>query len=106
MAFKYVIAILQPEVIPVLETRLSRIGVAGITLTRVKGFGDYKNFFSRDWLTDHAKAELFVEEARVGALLDVLREITNEAAGGVAAVCPLEHFVHLHPAAHRGAETP
>lgn len=96
MAFKYVIAILQPEVIQALEAQLSRIGVGGITLTRVKGFGDYKNFFSRDWLTDHAKAELFVEDARVDALLDVLREVTNAAAPGVVAVIPVESFHHLH----------
>ncbi len=96
MAFKYVIAILQPEVIAALEAQLSRGGVGGITLSRVKGFGDYKNFFSRDWATDHTKAELFVDEARVGALLDVLREVTNSAAPGVVAVVPVESFHHLH----------
>tara|TARA_B100001105_G_scaffold201585_1_gene165278 strand:- start:3228 stop:3620 length:393 start_codon:yes stop_codon:yes gene_type:complete len=96
MAFKYVIAILQPEVIAALEAQLSRVGVGGITLTRVKSFGDYKNFFSRDWATDHTKAELFVDEARVGALLDVLREVTNSAAPGVVAVLPVDSFHHLH----------
>jgi nitrogen regulatory protein P-II 1 len=106
MAFKYVIAILQPEVIVALEAQLSRIGVGGITLTRVKGFGDYKNFFSRDWATDHTKAELFVDEARVAALLDLLRQVTNAAAPGVVAVVPVDSFHHLHAGFDAAAPSP
>lgn len=104
MAYKYIIAILPPEVAPALEAQLTRIGVGGITLSRVKGFGEYKNFFSRDWLTAHTKAELFVEAAHVDAVLDALREITNAAAPGVVAVASLEHFGHLHAGADTGAE--
>lgn len=106
MAFKYVIAVVQPEVVPALEAQLSRIGVGGITLTRVKGFGEYKNFFARDWATDHTKAELFVDEARVGALLDVLQEVTNAAAPGVVAVMPVESFRHLHAGSDAAAPSP
>lgn len=105
MAFRYVIAIVQPEVIPALEAQLPRIGVGGITLTRVKGFGDYKNFFARDWATEHTKAELFVDEARIGALLEVLREVTNAAAPGVVAVMPVESFHHLHAGSEAAAST-
>ncbi len=105
MAFKYVIAIVRPEVIPALEAQLSRIGVGGITPTRVKGFGDYKNFFVQDWATDLTKTELFVDEARVGALLDVLQEVTNAAAPGVVAVMPVESLYHLHAGSEAAAST-
>lgn len=67
MAFKYVIAILQPEVVAALEAQLSRVGVGGITLSRVKGFGDYKNSSSRDWPIGHTEAGLFVDEAQLAA---------------------------------------
>ncbi|MBI5718721.1 MAG: P-II family nitrogen regulator [Burkholderiales bacterium] len=102
MAFKYVIAILRPEAVPALEAKLTRIGVGGITLTRVKGFGNYKNFFSGDWLTEHAKAELFVDESHLGALLGLLREAAgSDVPGtGVVAVMPVEDFFHLRKGAH------
>lgn len=108
MAFKYVIAILRPEVVPLLEPRLTRIGVGGITLTPVKGFGNYKNFFSDDWLTEHAKAELFVDEAHLGALLDLLRETpSSDVPGtGVVAVMPVDDFFHLRAGTHVAAAPP
>ena len=97
MNFKYVIAIVRPEVVAALETRLSAIGVGGVTLTKVKGFGRYKNFFSRDWLSEHTKVEVFTEESKLDALLDVLQETAEvDAPGvGIVAVMPVDRFLHL-----------
>lgn len=97
MSFKYVIAIVRPEVVAPLETKLGAIGVGGITLTKVKGFGEYKNFFTRDWLSEHTKVEIFAEESKVDALLDVLQEIADAdiPAVGIVAVIPVDRFLHL-----------
>ncbi|ODV09287.1 MAG: transcriptional regulator [Rubrivivax sp. SCN 70-15] len=108
MAFKHVVAIVRPEVVPALEAKLTLIGVGGITLTRVKGFGNYKNFFSGDWLTEHTKAELFVDESQLGALLDLLRETAGSGVpgAGVVAVMPVDDFFHLRAAVHATADPP
>jgi len=105
MSYKYVIAIVRPDGIAPLESKLTQLGVGGITLSRVKGFGEYKNFFSRDWLTEHTKLEFFVEEAHVDALLGALREITDSdvPGAGVAAVMPVDAFQHLRRGAHAEA---
>jgi len=97
MQFKYVIAIVPPDVVEPLEAKLKSIGVTGLTLTRVKGFGEYKNFFTSDGLTDHTKVEIFVEEHHVDALIQTLLQMSQSdlPGAGIVAVMPVERFLHL-----------
>lgn len=100
MEFKYVVAIVRPEGVASLEPRLHSIGIGGITLTKVKGFGNYKNYFSRDHLSEHTKVEIFVEASKVDALLQALHELAIGVPGaGVVAVMPVDRFVHFRAAA-------
>jgi nitrogen regulatory protein PII len=105
MPYKYVVAVLRPDVVAQLETRLCEIGIGGITLSRVKGFGETRNFFSADWLTEHTKLEVFVEDSQLEALLAVLREtaLPGVPGAGIAAVMPVDEF---HPLRTRGAAAP
>lgn len=97
MNFKYVVAIVPPEAVKSLEARLIRIGVGGISLTKVKGFGEYKNFFTSNLLSEHIKIEIFTEESKVGPLLDALLEVgeADLPGSGVVAVIPVDRFLHL-----------
>ncbi|MFD2274043.1 P-II family nitrogen regulator [Undibacterium arcticum] len=47
MNLKYVIAIIRPDVLAALETKLGSLHVRGLTVTKVKGFGEYTDFFSK-----------------------------------------------------------
>jgi len=97
MNFKYVVAVVAPEAVESLDKKLRGIGVGGITLTRVKGFGEYKNFFTGDWLTEHTKIEIFAEESKVEGLLDALSEAAgfDTPGSGIVAVIPVDKFLHL-----------
>ncbi|TBR72409.1 MAG: P-II family nitrogen regulator [Burkholderiaceae bacterium] len=97
MNFKYVVAIVRSDAVESLETKLASIHVGGITLTKVKGFGEYKNFFTSDWLSEHTKMEIFTEEAKVELLLDALLKAAHSdiAGAGIVAVMPVERFLHL-----------
>lgn len=97
MNFKYVVAIVQPEDMKPLREKLRRIGVQGITLTKVKGFGEYRNYFAEDLLSDHIKVEIFAEDSKVQALLGALLELgkIDVPGTGVAAVIPVDKFLHL-----------
>lgn len=101
MKFSYVVAIVPPGAVDALERKLRTIGIGGITLSRVKGFGEYKNFFSSDWLSDHTKIEIFAQESQVEELLSVLMEIaaSDVPGAGIAAVMPVEKFLHLRTGA-------
>ncbi len=101
MNMHYIIAIVPPEVVESLEEKLRNLHVGGITLTRVKGYGEYKNFFSNDWLSEYTKIEIFAEASKVDALLGVLRETgaADVPGSGIAAVIPVGTFFHLRTGA-------
>jgi nitrogen regulatory protein P-II 1 len=101
MEFKYVVAIVRPEVVRRLEERLVRLDISGISLSRVKGFGEYKNFFSNDWLTEHVRIEIIARAGQLDALLDALLEVTGpqSSSSGIVAVMPVERFLHLRDSA-------
>lgn len=100
MSFKYVVAIIWPEFVAPLEAKLRGLGIGGITLSKVKGFGEYRSSFSGDGLTEHTKVEIFVEDGKVDALLAALRELASTGApgSGIAAVVPVDKFLHLRTA--------
>ena len=98
-----VIAIVSPQCVAELESQLVRIGIEGITLSKVKGFGEYKNFFRDDWLSDHTKVEILTDEMKVPALLDVLVKTAGSSlpGSGVVAVMPVDSVIPLRT--HRGS---
>lgn len=97
MNFKYVVAIVPLESVASVEKELRSIHVGGITLTRVKGFGEYKNFFSEDWLSEHTKVEVFVEESKLDGVVNALLETAfhDVPGAGIVAVMSTEKFLHL-----------
>ena len=97
MPYKYVVAVVRPDVVASLQIKLSQIGVGGITLSRVQGFGESKTSLSGDRLADHTRLEVFVEESEVAALLATLREtaLAGVPGAGIAAVMSVDTFEHL-----------
>ncbi|WP_440310323.1 P-II family nitrogen regulator, partial [Klebsiella pneumoniae] len=48
MRTKWIIAIIPTELLESLERQLATAHAPGLTITKVKGYGEYKNFFSSD----------------------------------------------------------
>lgn len=97
MEHKRLIVIVPDEALGAIEEQLRRMRVGGVTVSKVRGYGEYKNLFSRDWMSAHTKIELFVEAVQVDAVLDGLVELSRGAppGAGIVAVLPVERFVHL-----------
>lgn len=97
MDFKRIIIILPEEALASAEERLRQLHVAGITVSRVRGYGEYKNHFASDWTTERAKIEIFAEASSVDPVIDALAELSRGAppGAGIAAVLPVERLVHL-----------
>lgn len=57
MNYSKVVAIISisQDVLEKVERRLQELQVPGICVTKVKGYGEYANFYSRDWMTTHTK---------------------------------------------------
>lgn len=74
-----------------------------MTVSHVKGFGEYANFYRQDWTTTHARIELFLprgETERVaGIITDAAR--TGVPGDGIVAILPVARFYHIRT--HRGS---
>ena len=97
MNIKYVVAIVPSNSLISLEAKLHSIRIGGVTVTHVKGYGEYKNLFSSDLLVEHLKVEIFAEESKVDLFVKVLLDAAHSEppGAGIVAVMPVERFLHL-----------
>ena len=92
MRTKWIIAIIPTELLESLERQLATAHAPGLTITKVKGYGEYKNFFSSDLTTVHTKVEIFADEAEVEAITNAIVEVGKSTVpgAGIVAVVPAE----------------
>ncbi len=79
---------------------LKAAGAAGLTVTHVRGAGEYVNTFGRDTLSRHARIEVFAEAQDVDGLVMAIHTAayTGQTGDGVVAVLPVEAFYHIRAA--------
>jgi nitrogen regulatory protein P-II 1 len=101
LEFRKVTAIVRAEVLERVERRLQELGVPGLSVTRVKGYGEYANFFARDWLVEHVRIEIFVTRQRAAeiAAAIVTAGRTGAKGDGIVAVLPVEAVYHVRTGA-------
>lgn len=58
MQFRKVTAIIRPERLEAVEECLKKLVNPGISVTKVKGFGEDRDFFKRGWLSQHVRIEV------------------------------------------------
>ena len=97
MNLKYVIAIIRPDVLAALETKLGSLHVQRMTVTKVNGFGEYTDFYSKKHLTEHLQIEIFVEESKVEALTNAIMDVAHSdiPGAGILAVLSVDKFFHI-----------
>ena len=99
MNFNYckVTAIIRCEALEKVEQKIIAIGVHGISVTQVKGYGEYADFYSRDCMTTHARVEIFTSSKSAD---DIAQAIMNAAHSGVegdgiVAVLPVKSLYRI-----------
>ena len=97
MSYNKVTAIVRRDILEKVECRLREIGVKGISVTKVKGYGEYADFYTSDWMVPHARIEIFtaVERAEevAGAIMDAAR--LGMAGDGIVAILPVEKLYRI-----------
>lgn len=93
--FYKVIAIVRSSRLEAVEENLQRANVRGITVTPVKGYGDYKNFFTADWMKPFVKIEVFTTRSRAVADSIVDAAHTGQPGDGVVAIEPVEDVIRI-----------
>jgi len=94
---KKVTAIVRTDALEDVESRLRGLGVPGVTVSRVKGFGEYANFFTPDWKSAHARVEIFIDEAQVQFLVDTIMATAHSGlpGDGIVAVAPVDDLYRI-----------
>ena len=97
MEFSKVTAIFRNDALKEVEDKLKGINISGITVTRVKGFGEYANFFSRDWLSTHTRIEIFTSSVKAEKIARTIMEAANYGAkgDGIVAILPVEKVFRI-----------
>ncbi len=97
MEWKKIVAIIRTDKLEEVESHLKEIRVRGISVTRGKGYGEYANFFTPDWLVTHARLEIFCKASRTDEIAKVIVEAahTGMAGDGLVAVIPVERVYSI-----------
>ena len=97
MELKHVMAIVRTDVLEDVECRLRHVGVPGITIARVKGFGEYANFFTPDWLSAYARIDVFTDVAQAPQIVNAIMQAahTGTAGDGIVSVLPVERLYRI-----------
>jgi nitrogen regulatory protein P-II 1 len=97
MKLKKIIAIIRNRFLEEVEGRLLEMKVKEISVTKVRGYGEYANFFNPDWLVMHSRIEIFEEEARVDEIVAADMEVadTGMAGDGIIAVIPVSKLYRI-----------
>ena len=97
MQYRKVTAIIRMDVLEKVERKLQEIGVNGISVSEVKGYGEYADFYARDWMVSHARIEIFTHESRADTIAQAIMETAHVGleGDGIVAVLPVAKLYRI-----------
>ena len=97
MEYIKIVAIIRMASLENVESRLLRLNVPGLSVTKVKGYGEYTNFFTKDWHTTHARIEIYCHQDKREAIVNgIMDEAHSGLTGdGIVAVIPVETIYRI-----------
>lgn len=98
MGIKRLTAIVPEELIENFERRLRKCGIPGMTIDKVRGFGEHANYFSTDLLKSNIRVVVFVSDERAVAVVEALKSFALEehTPSGILAVESIERLIDLN----------
>lgn len=97
MDFRKVTAIIRPDALEKVETALKSLSVPGVSVTKVKGYGEYMDFYTPDWMCSHVRVEVFIGRHRAEDVANAVMQAahTGLEGDGIVAVLPVEAVYHI-----------
>ncbi len=77
METKLIVAIIRRDKLEPVEENLRHVGVERIDVSKVKGYGEYHNFFTHDWMEDEIRIEIFTRQHKVEAIAGAIRNASK-----------------------------
>ncbi len=81
----------------IVETALKSIAVPGISISKVKGYGEHLNYYSEDWLETHVRIEIFCTSKEKEVICRAIKAGIGspDLHKGFVAVLPVEEIFFL-----------
>ena len=94
MDVRIIVAIIRRDKLEEVEKKLEDIGVERISVSKVKGYGEYHDFFARNWMVEEVRVEIFTRKDEVESIATAIMDAahTGLPGDGVVAVIPVEKF--------------
>jgi nitrogen regulatory protein P-II 1 len=89
MDLMLVVAIIQSSSLEAVEKGLQQMGVRDITVTKVRGYGEYVDFLSRDHLGEQVKIEVFAPRDRAQHIASAIVDAAHVESSGDGIVATL-----------------
>ena len=105
--FFLIIANFRDDKLNDVEKQLERLGVERLNVCKVRGFGEYHNYFAPNWLTREVRVEVFTKEEEVQAVVSAIMEAahTGVPGDGVVAVLPIDKLYLIRTCCEATPET-
>lgn len=105
--FVLIIANFRSDKLNDVEKRLEKLGVERINVSRVRGFGEYHNYFAPNWLDYEMRLEIFTKRAEAELIAQAIMEAahTGIAGDGVVAVLPIDTLYLIRTRSEATPET-
>ncbi len=106
MDIKQIIAIFPRDFLEAVEQKLRQIHVERVDVSKVRGYGEYRNFYARDWMVDEVRLDIFTRHDEVDGIVKAIVEgaHTHLPGSGVVAVVPIEKFFLIRTGAEATPE--
>ena len=106
MDIKLIIATFPRERLDAVEQRLREINVERVDVSKVRGYGEYRNFYTRDWMVDEVRLDIFTRQDEVdGVTAAIMKGAHSDSPGaGVVAVVAVEKFLLIRTGAEATPE--
>lgn len=97
MNFVNIIALIRTEVLERVEARLREVGAPGVTISPIRGYGEYADLYKDDWMVDQIRLEIIAEETRAEELAEAIMDAahTGMEGDGLVAVIPVSQLYHI-----------
>lgn len=82
MDYCKVTAFIRSDALQQVEQRLQELSVPGISVTRVKGYGEYANFYNHEGMTTHVRIEIFTSAQRAEATAQAIMDAAHSGVAG------------------------
>lgn len=97
MKFRKVTAMFPRLDLEKVEQALIGIGVPGMTVSTTHGFGEYRNYYAKDTMSDCVRVEIFTDADKADEVVRTIARTVHKGldSDGIIAVLPVEGLLHI-----------